>query len=49
MSSVAGIVNKIYKTGINIEDLVNYFYQIAKKREKCFAVSSIISNFAAAK
>ena len=33
MSSVAKIVNKIYKTGINIEGLVNYFYQIAKNGE----------------
>ena len=33
MSSVAEIVNKIYKTGINIEGLVNYFYQTAKNGE----------------
>ena len=33
MSSVVKIVNKIYKTGINIEGLVNYFYQIAKNGE----------------
>ena len=42
MSSVTKIVNKIYKTGINIEGLVNYFYQTAKTG-KMFC--SFVDNF----